>query len=125
MANQFQQYTVASVYLNSALLAEEVSVTVKRATNAQNIKTVHKGFAGQSPGAAMTEITVENVVPAASFEFDPSRSMEELKIVEFTIFAGGKTLTFQGYITEDNFSHSVDNPSGLSFSAVGNFAKWD
>lgn len=124
MAN-LQLYTAAFVYVNGALLAEEASVTVNRSTNSQQVITVAKGYAGESPGAAMCEITVESAVPAADFELDPSKFLGELRVTEFTVFAAGNTLTFKGFIISDNFSHAANTESKLSFSARGQFAEWD
>src|SRR5574338_728038 len=120
MAN-LQLYTAAFVYVNGALLSEEASVTVNRSTNSQQVITVAKGYAGESPGAAMCEITVESAVPAADFELDPSKFLGELRVTEFTVFAAGKTLTFKGFIISDNFSHAANTESKLTFSARGQF----
>lgn len=124
MAN-LQLYTAAFVYVNGALLSEEASVTVSRATNSQQVITVAKGYAGESPGAAMCEITVESAVPAGDFELNPDKFMTDLKVVEFTVFAAGNTLTFKGFIISDNFSHAANTESKLSFQARGQFAEWN
>lgn len=125
MASNLQLYTNASVYVNGGLLAEEASVQVSRATNSQQVITVAKGYAGESPGAAMCEITVESAVPADDFELNPGKFMGENQIVEFTVFAAGNTLTFKGFIISDNFSHAANTESKLSFQARGSFADWN
>ena len=122
-------YSQAEVYINGGKLAEEASVTVSRRTNAQNVNTVAKGFAGQSPGAAIIEIKVSNAVPAASFELNPGQFMamsngSALGVVEVTIFAAGVTLTTKGFITDDNFSHAVNSEAKLEFSVVCSPADW-
>ncbi len=124
MAN-LERYTKATVYLNSKLLSEESSVTIKRSTGSQPVKTTAKGYAGESPGAPMCEITVENAVPSADFELDPGQFMLDLENVELTVFAAGRTATSKGFIYEDNFSHAVENQSKLSFSMRGQFPTWD
>lgn len=124
MAN-LQLYTLASVYVDGRLLTEEGSVQVKRMTNSQPVTTVAKGYAGESPGAATIEITVDNAVPSRDFELNPDAYMATLKSAEITLFAAGKTLTVKGYIVEDTFSHSTNNPSGLSFTFRGPFESWN
>ena len=124
-----QQYSQAEIYLNGGKLAEEASVTVSRRTNAQNVNTVAKGFAGQSPGAAIIEIKVTNAVPAAAFEVNPGQFMamtngSALAVVEISIFAAGQTLTTKGFITDDNFSHAVNSEAKLEFSATCQPADW-
>lgn len=124
MAN-LDRYTKATVYVNGALLSEEASVSVKRTSGSQPVKTVAKGYSGESPGSPMTEISVENAVPSADFELDPGPFMLNLDIAEVTVFAAGRTLTSKGCIHEDNFSHAVDTQAKLSFSFRGQFATWD
>jgi hypothetical protein len=123
MAN-LQLYTAAYVYVDGALLAEEASVTVNRATNSQPVSTVAKGYAGESPGAPTVEISVDNAVPAAGFEFNPGGKMEGLREVEFTVFAAEQTMTFKGFITSDTFNHAINAESKLSFTARGSFSDW-
>jgi|SRR5271169_1026903 len=122
--SNLQLYTLANIYINGSLLAEEASVTIDRATNSQQIITVAKGYAGESPGAPMTEMSIENVVPAADFELNPGKFMGTLQIVEFTAFAAGRTLTFKGFIISDNFSHAANTASKLGFKCRGSFSDW-
>lgn len=122
--SNLQLYTLANVYINGSLLAEEASVAIDRATNSQQIITVAKGYAGESPGAPMTEMSVENVVPAADFELNPGKFMGTLQVVEFTAFAAGRTLTFKGFIISDNFQHAANSASKLAFKCRGSFSDW-
>jgi hypothetical protein len=119
-----QLYTLGEIYVNGSKLAEEASLTVNRKTNSQIVLTVAKGYAGESPGAAMCEIDVVNAVPAAAFEMDPGDFMNGLKVVEFTFFVASKTLTFKGFIIDDNFSHAVNSEAKLTFKARGEFGLW-
>jgi hypothetical protein len=120
-----QLYTKALVYLESGLMSEEADVSMKRATGAQVVKTVAKGFSGVSPGAPMCNIEITNAVPSADFEVDPGRYMKTLQVVELTIFAAGRTATMKCFVTDDNFSHGVETPSKLTMSLVGQFPDWD
>ena len=124
MAGNLQLYAKASVYVDGSLLSEEASVTIKRTTGAQVVKTVAKGFAGVSPGAPMLTISVENAVPSADFELNPGDYMTNLDVVEVTIFAAGNTLTSKGFILEDNFSHAAETQSKLTFEYTGQYADW-
>lgn len=124
MAN-LSLYSKCAVYLNGKLLAEEGKVSIKRTTAAQVIKTVAKGFAGMSPGAAMMEISVTNAVPSADFEVNPGPFEQQLQVVELTFFAASRTLTTKAFITSDSFSHAVDTPSELSFECVAQWTDWN
>lgn len=121
-----QLYSLIYVLVNQAILTEEGSVTVNRATNSQPVNTVAKGYAGESPGAAMVEIQVDSAVPSAGFEMNPGEFMKNLKECEIGLLGpGGKQLTAKGFIISDSFSHSVNNESKLSFSFRGKFVDWE
>lgn len=123
MAN-LQQYSKAVVYINSSVLSEEASVTIRRTSGSQPVKTVAKGYAGESPGSPMTEITISNAVPAADFELDPGQFINLVSEVEISIFAAGRTMTVKGFIIDDNFSHAVDSEAKLEFNFRGGPAEW-
>ena len=124
MAN-LQNYSKATVTWNSLLLTEESSVSIRRLSGAQQVKTVAKGFAGLSPGAAMMEIQISNAVPSADFELNPGPAIQQLEVGEMSVFAAGRTLTTKGFITDDNFTHAVETPSKLDFTVVAQFADWE
>lgn len=115
MANE-QLYTKASVYINGRLLTESSNVTIKRESGSNPVETIHKGYAGESPGAKKANITVRNAVPSADFELDPGPFMNNDEAVELSIFAAGRTATATGFIYEDNFQMGVGNAAELEFS---------
>ena len=57
-ASSVQLYTLLYVGVNGTLLAEEQEIDISRTTNSQAVATVAKGYAGESPGAAMIEFVV-------------------------------------------------------------------
>jgi len=120
-----QLYSLAYVLVDGAILTEEGSVTVNRATNSQAVNTVAKGYAGESPGAANCEIQVTSAVPSADFEMNPGKYMKGLKEVEIGVLVAGKQLTAKGFIISDSFKHSVNNESSLDFSFRGSFADYE
>ncbi len=122
----FALYTLAFVLVDGMLLAQEGSVTVSRSTNSQPVNTVALGYAGESPGASMVEITVKNAVPSADFEMNPGKYMKAMKEVEIGVLGpGGKQLTARGFIISDSFEHSVGSESSLSFQFRGKFKDWE
>ena len=120
-AANFQIYSLIYVTVNGALLTEHLSVEIRRMTDAQIIKTVAKGLAGVSPGAAWASIDVKNAVPSTNFEVDPGPFMQSLAVVEIGYQVASKIAVSKGFILEDTLSHAVDSPSGLSFKYVGSF----
>lgn len=119
-----QLYSNASVYINGALLVEQVDVTVDRKSGAIVQLTQAKGFAGMSPGAAMMEVSFDNAVPATGMEYDPGDDMQNLRTVAITVFAGGASLTSTGFVTEDTFKKAVNKEASLSMKMTCDFAIW-
>lgn len=119
-----QKYTKAIISVNGTVLSQESSVTVKRTSNSQAVKTVALGYAGESDGAVMTEITISNAVPSVDFELDPGQFINLVEEVEISIFAAGRTMTVSGFIIDDNFSHAVDTESKLEFNFRGGPSVW-
>lgn len=124
MAN-LQQYAKATLYWNGSLLAEEASVTIKRASNAQIVKTVAKGFAGLSQGAPMCNVSISNAVPSAGFEMDPGDFINQNLVGQLTVIIGDSLQgTANCFITDDTFSHAVDTASKLDFEVVTGPFSW-
>jgi len=117
-------YTNAAVYIEGALLLQATSVSITRRTNAQTQLTMALGFAGMSPGAPILEITFSNAVPAAEMEYDAGDVMEALGTQAFTIFAGNRSLTTTGFVTEDTFKKAVNSEAALDIAMMCTFAKW-
>jgi hypothetical protein len=111
--------------VEGALLTEEASVQVTRATNSQAVNTVAKGYAGESPGASSIEIQVTNAVPAADFELNAGRFMASMKSVEIGVVAAGKQLKAVGFIIHDSFKHSVNSESNYDFTFRGGFQDFE
>lgn len=120
-----QLYSLAYCTVDGALLTEEASVNVNRASGAQPVNTVAKGFAGVSPGAPTIKIQVKNAVPAADFEFNAGQHISTLQVVEIGIIAAGKQLTAKGFIMEDTFQHSVNSESAYDFDFMGGFVDFE
>src|SRR6266542_5982238 len=118
-----QIYSSSAVYIGGSLLTENASVAISRRTGAQNVFTVAKGWAGQSPGSRMMEITITEAVPSTSFEFDPGSNMKGLIPVPVAIFAAGKTLTTTGFIDSDDFRHAVNQEAIVDMKISCQFAE--
>ena len=117
-------YTLAAVYIGSTLLMQEQQVSVTRDTKSNPVSTVQGGYQGESPGAPMMELAVDNAVPAADFEFDPGLLMQPLTPATFVLRAAGRSLTTQGFIYSDTFTHGTNQEAKISFRARASFAPW-
>jgi len=120
-----QLYTLLFATVDGALLAEEKSVTIDRTTNSQAVNTVPKGYAGESPGAAMSEFTVDNAIPAAGFEFNAGAKMAGLIPTHlYFIGPGGEQYKGECFIISDSVKHGVNQEATYSFRARGPLTLW-
>lgn len=123
--SDLQQYSKVTVYYNSNLLVEEVSMGADRESGAQVVKTVSKGFAGTSPGSPMMTIEIVEAVPANGFDISTlGPDMKNQTVREVTLFSAGKSLTTKGFVMKDSLKHGVDKESELSFSMTCEWADW-
>jgi len=125
MAGNLQKYVLLFWTADGALLAEEKSGSIDRATNSQAVNTVAKGYAGESPGAAMSEFSVENAVPAPGFEFDAGAKMAALIPTHLYIIGpGGNQYRGECFIISDSLKHGVNQEATYSFRARGPMTLW-
>lgn len=116
MSGNVQLYSLLFVGIEGTLLVEEQQVDLTRTTNSQPISTVAKGYAGESPGAAMIELDVTSAVPQGGFEFDMGQKMAGLIPVNFQVRGpGGKTNFGVGFVYQDSLTHGVNQESKYSF----------
>ena len=113
------QYAVGYIFVDGQLLAEALSVDLDYQTGNQIVVTQYKGFAGVSPGADRTMITVKSAIPKAGLELNVYDIAKNRTPVEFVIFAAGNKRTSTGFIQGVKESFGVDTPSSLDFDFEG------
>lgn len=119
-----QVYALLNVLVAGALLTEHTEATVSRNSKSNPVETVAKGYAGESPGAASTELDVTNAVPAADMEFDAGDFIEGLLPIEFTIVLAGKQCVFKGFVISDTFTSGVNKATTYNFKVRAGFSKF-
>lgn len=112
-------YDRAVFFANGAMFAEARKVTVKHENNAQDIITMQKGLAGFSPGYGRVTMTVDNAVPQTGLEFDYISSLQNLDIIEVTLFRAAKKITCKGVIKNVDENYDAESPSAVSFDFTG------
>lgn len=117
-------YTNILVLIDGTLLTEENRVTINRSANSIAQNTVAKGYAGESPGAGMVTITVDNCVPSKDFELDPGKYIFKNRKCQITLIAASRQLTTPGFIISDTLEHGVNAESKLEFQFRGSPAEW-
>ena len=86
--------------------------------------TVPLGYAGESPGAPMSEGDVESAVPIAGIEYDPAIVMLGLIPVHIGVVMGGKLGTVNGFIIEDDYKHAVNQEAKQTLRYRGRFPQF-
>lgn len=118
MSANLQLYTLIFAVADGVLLAEEISIDVTRTTNSQPVATVAKGYAGESPGAAMMEVDVTNAIPSGGFEFDMGKKIAGLIPLNVQVLGpGGTSARGQAFVYSDSIRHGVNQEAQYSFRA--------
>jgi len=118
MAGNLQLYSLIFAVTGGTLLVEEQEVDMSRTTNSQQIDTVAKGYAGESPGAPMTELDIQNAIPQGGFEFDAGPYMASLTPVPVQVLGpGGQSARGNAFIISDALRHGVNAAARYSFRA--------
>ena len=110
-------------FADGQMFAESQSVDVEHDPQMQPVYTQQKGFAGMTPGAEVTKFTVDSAVPASGYEYDYLDKLQNVTVVEATLFAASKKLTVKGYITNLKKKFAWNNPATVTFDFMGGPAK--
>ena len=114
-------YEQAYVILGGKLLEEATSVETNIENNDQDVFTLKKGYAGQTPSPKKRVTTVENAQLSTGFEFDFEKAEKESQIVELGIILGGSGLQMlaPGFIRNTRISGGVGQSMTVSFEHHG------
>jgi hypothetical protein len=122
-ARKLTKYSNAFVFANGKLLLQAASVTLQKKANSSPQNTLHKGFAGQSKGAGVIEVTIDNAVPVDDIEFVggalPDYWVQSGEPIEIGIVMGSRTTRLRGFIDEASYSHSTNDAARVSIHLIG------
>jgi len=119
-------YTKVQVEIAGSPAMEASKVSFDRTVNSVAVKTINKGYSGETPGAPMSEMTLDFAVPDGQFEFDIESAIQTVTPVEFTIkLNNGKFVNFNGTITNDSLSYSIDDNTTYNLKARGTMSFWE
>lgn len=118
-----QLFSDAYVFADGTMLAMAASVSLEKKSNSTPINTLHKGFAGLSKGAGVSELTIESAVPSKDFEM-VGKALVDFWImsgepVEFGIVMGARTTRLKGIIDQASYTQSVNDSSKVSIHIIG------
>lgn len=104
------------VFYQGKLLADAKTVRISHQGNGSDVMTMHRGYAGEAPGAFKSEITIENAVPKGGMEADFTEAMITRKTVRVVVVRGGQRLGYEGKISTEESENSIENAASHSFT---------
>ncbi len=106
-----QKYARGSIFVDGEPLAEATKISVKHTSGGNDINTMAKGAAGESPGVQRAMVTISSAVPVVGVEKDFLDLLQSGKLVEVVVFAHGKKKTFEGFVRDFDEDYDVSSPS--------------
>ncbi len=109
-----QKYAKGAIFLDGVPLAEATSFDIKHSSGANDVNTLAKGRAGESPGVQASMVTLNSVIPVVGREYDFLKALQAGTLVQVAIFRAGKKLTGEGFIREFDEKYDVGSASADS-----------
>lgn len=113
------RYATGFVFVDGALLSEEVSVDLGYSPNNNIVVTQAKGFAGVSPGAGRFTAKVSNAIPRVGLELDYYAIAKERRAIELIVHRAAKKVTSKGFIMNLSEKLGVDSVATFEFDFEG------
>ena len=67
---------------------------------------------------AMTEVEVTEALPRAGFDYDALKAIQDIELVEFVCYLGGKKLMTKGFITGLDMASGVEKGAEVKFNFI-------
>ena len=121
-----QVYDQVYVFKDGGLLQENVSIEITLEGDDQDVMTIAKGFAGQSPSPKKVMATLNNVCPPKGQEVDAFEAslLSTVVTMKFQFAASGKSLTSKGFIRKPKIGGGVGKTVDQTFEFHGGPGKW-
>ncbi len=119
-------YDQLYVYLDGNLLMENVSLSIDLEGDDQDVLTIAKGWAGQTPSPKKTMAQLANVIPPEGQEVDAWKAslLSEKHKMRFQSAATGKTLESEGFIRKPKIAAGVGKTADQNFEFHGTPGLW-
>jgi hypothetical protein len=121
-----QVYDQLYIFWNGDLLQENTSAEIDLDGDDQDVLTIPKGWAGQTPSPKKTMVRLGNVVPPTGQEVDAWEYALTSKkgTMRVTSGATGKSITSEGFIRKPKLSAGVGKNVDQNFEFHGTPAGW-
>ena len=120
-------YDQIFVFKDGSLLSELTEIELTFEGDDQDVFTIVKGFAGQSPSPKKVMATLTNVVPTDGQEVDAfEATLQSKKVkIKFQFGGSGKSLTSEGFIRKPKLSAGVAKTVSQTFEFHGGAGTWN
>ncbi len=106
-----QKYAKGAIFLDGTPLAECTKISVKHTSGANDVNTLAKGRAGESPGVQSSMVTLGSAVPVVGREYDFLKALQNGTLVQVALFRAGKKITGEGFLREFDEDYDVNSAS--------------
>lgn len=109
------------VFADGSLLVENQTIELSLESDDQDVMTIVKGFAGQTPSPKKIMASFQNVIPSEGFEFDAMayQLYSTPTTFRFQSAATGKSLISTGFIRKAKVSAGVGKTTEQTFEFHG------
>lgn len=111
-------YTQGLIFVDGMIAMEEVSFNVDYSTNDNVVVTQARGFAGITPGAGQTKVSITTAIPRAGYEIDYYKRAIARTPCELVGWRGSSKINLKGFIMSIGEKHGVNTTSEAAIEFV-------
>lgn len=112
-------YAVMRLFEDQQLLTEPMTIDAEANPDNKPVATMVKGFAGITPGAAVTNLSVDSAVPRTGAEVDWIKLAFDHTAVEMVVTIGVKQKVSKGFIMNSKVNGGIGKETTISCSFTG------
>jgi hypothetical protein len=109
-------YSQGQIFADGQLVADATTVKLDFNTNDNPVFTLAKGFAGITPGAGQTGVSIDQAIPRAGYDYDWFQRAVGRTPVEIVAWRGSKKMNIKGFI------QTIGEQLGVNQTSVGSIA---
>jgi hypothetical protein len=105
-------YAKGTLFVEGIIVMQAVEFSIDFDTNDNPVNTLALGFAGITPGAGTTAVSITSAVPRTGFEISYHKWAKERKAIEVLGYRGASSISVKGFIKTVGEKIGVDGVTG-------------
>ena len=105
-------YAKGTLFVEGIVVMQAVEFSIDYNTNNNPVRTLALGFAGVTPGAGETTVSITSAVPKTGFEISYHKWAIERKAVEVLGYRGASKISIKGIIKSVGEKIGIDGVTG-------------